>query len=36
MLTGKKEVSLPAESVAGFTLKNPLTVQVSGRTNFRA
>ena len=34
-LTGKKEISLPAESVTGFTLRNPLTVQVNGRANFR-
>lgn len=27
IVTGKKEVSMPAESLAGFTLKNPLVVQ---------
>lgn len=35
VLTGKKEVSLPAESVAGFTLRSPITVQVNSRANFR-
>ena len=30
-LTGRKEVSLPAESVAGFTLRVPVAVQVNGR-----
>lgn len=35
VLTGKKEVLLPAESVAGFTLRSPLTVQLNGRANFR-
>ena len=35
VLTGKKEVSLPAESVAGFALRSPLTVQVNGRMNSR-
>lgn len=27
VVTGKKQVSMPAESLAGFTLKNPLVVQ---------
>jgi hypothetical protein len=35
VLTGKKEVTLPAESVAGFTLRSPLTVQVNGRAKFQ-
>jgi hypothetical protein len=29
IVTGKKQVSMPAESLAGFTLKNPLVVQSS-------
>ena len=36
VLTGKKEVSLPAESVVGFTLRSPLTAPINARVSFRS